>query len=109
MGISWDRRRLLGNQWLNLSADVWRRFSEALAELGEWIAEGRIVQKYHIVRGLERAPGALPLFFTRGNTGKLFVSSPFQPQFLVLTPSFPLELPRVDHVPDPEAKTKQPK
>ncbi|KAI0280763.1 hypothetical protein BGY98DRAFT_289803 [Russula aff. rugulosa BPL654] len=57
------------------------RFPEALADLGKWIAEGRIVRKYHIVQGLERAPEALSLLFTGDNTGKLVV-----------------------HVSDPEAK-----
>jgi NADPH-dependent curcumin reductase CurA len=61
------------------------RYPEALADLGKWIAEGRIVQKYHIVQGLEKAPEALPLLYTGGNTGKLFVPPSFQPQFLVLT------------------------
>lgn len=63
------------------------RFPEALADLGKWIAEGRIVRKYHIVQGLEKAPEALPLLFTGDNTGKLFVLLVIQPQFLVLTPS----------------------
>jgi hypothetical protein len=49
------------------------RFPEALVDLGKWIAEGRIVRKYHIVQGLEKAPEALPLLFTGYNTGKLFV------------------------------------
>ena len=63
------------------------RFPEALAALGKWTAEGRIVRKYHIVHGLEKTPEALPLLFTGDNTGKLFVPLSFQHQFLVLTPS----------------------
>jgi len=55
------------------------RFPEALADLGKWIAEGRIVRKYHIVEGLEKAPEVLLLLFTGDNTGKLFVPSSFQP------------------------------
>lgn len=31
------------------------------------------MRKFHIVEGLEKAPEALPLLFTGGNTGKLFV------------------------------------
>ena len=50
------------------------RFPEALRDLSKWIAEGRVVRKFHIVEGLEKAPEALPLLFTGGNTGKLFVS-----------------------------------
>jgi len=49
------------------------RFPEALADFGKWIAEGRIVRKYHIIEGLEKAPEALPLLFTGDNTGKLVV------------------------------------
>jgi hypothetical protein len=55
------------------SFDYADRFPEALADLGKWIAEGRIVRKYHIVQGLERAPEALSLLFTGDNTGKLSV------------------------------------
>jgi hypothetical protein len=58
------------------------RFPEALADLGKWIAEGRIVRKYHIVQGLEKAPEALPLLFTGDNTGKLFVPLSFSNPFL---------------------------
>jgi hypothetical protein len=88
------------------SFDYADRFPEALADLGKWIAEGRIVRKYHIVQGLERAPEALSLLFTGDNTGKLSVPLAllFQLQFLILTPSWRLELPRVVHVSDPEAK-----
>lgn len=49
------------------------RYPEALRELSKWLSEGHIIRKYHIVEGLERAPDALPLLFTGGNTGKLFV------------------------------------
>jgi len=49
------------------------RFPEAVKDISKWIAEGRIMRKYHIVRGLEKAPEALPLLFTGGNTGKLVV------------------------------------
>jgi hypothetical protein len=55
------------------------RFPEALGDLGKWITEGRIVRKYHIVDGLEKAPEALPLLFTGDNTEKLFVISTLIP------------------------------
>lgn len=54
-------------------SDYARRYPEALRDLSKWISEGRIVRKYHIIEGLENAPGALPLLFTGGNTGKLVV------------------------------------
>jgi NADPH-dependent curcumin reductase CurA len=44
-----------------------------LRELSKWLSEGRLVRKFHVIRGLEKAPEALPLFFTGGNTGKLSV------------------------------------
>jgi len=49
------------------------RYPEALRDLSKWVSEGRIVRKFHIVEGLEKAPEALPLLFTGGNTGKLVV------------------------------------
>jgi NADPH-dependent curcumin reductase CurA len=60
------------------------RFPEALADLSKWISEGRIVRKFHVVRGLEKAPAALPLLFTGGNTGKLFVTSSSRPDLASL-------------------------
>ena len=93
----------LDTNWgiVELRLDYADRFPEALADLGEWIAEGRVVRKYHIVQGLEKAPDALPLLFTGDNTGKLFVPLSFQPR---LTPDGH-KLPRVVRVSDPEAKT----
>ncbi|KAH9994842.1 hypothetical protein BJV77DRAFT_282082 [Russula vinacea] len=52
-------------------SDYAKRYPEALRDLSKWISEGRIIRKYHIIEGLENAPGALPLLFTGGNTGKL--------------------------------------
>lgn len=49
------------------------RYVEAFTNLTKWISEGRIVRKFHIVEGLEKAPEALPLLFSGGNTGKLVV------------------------------------
>ena len=49
------------------------RWGEAQAELGKWVAEGKIKFKTHIVEGLERAPDALNMLFTGGNTGKVLV------------------------------------
>jgi hypothetical protein len=49
------------------------RWGEAQAELGKWVAEGKIKFKTHIVEGLERAPDALNMLFTGGNTGKVIV------------------------------------
>jgi NADPH-dependent curcumin reductase CurA len=49
------------------------RYPEAFANLSKWISEGRITRKFHIVEGLEKAPESLPLLFSGGNSGKLFV------------------------------------
>ncbi|KAH9063837.1 alcohol dehydrogenase [Lactarius vividus] len=49
------------------------RFPEAFTNLGKWISEGRIIRKFHVVEGLEKAPESLPLLFSGGNIGKLVV------------------------------------
>jgi NADPH-dependent curcumin reductase CurA len=53
--------------------DYISRFPEAQAEMGAWVAEGKIKYATHIVKGLEHAPDALNLLFTGGNTGKVIV------------------------------------
>jgi NADPH-dependent curcumin reductase len=53
--------------------DYLDRFPEAQAEMGAWIAEGKLQYATHVVRGLENAPDALNLLFTGGNTGKVIV------------------------------------
>jgi NADPH-dependent curcumin reductase CurA len=50
------------------------RFPEAQAQMGAWIAAGRIKFRTHVVEGLENAPEALNLLFTGGNTGKVIVA-----------------------------------
>jgi NADPH-dependent curcumin reductase len=49
------------------------RAKEALKELGNWIAEGRLKWKDHIVEGLENAPDALQRLFSGAHDGKLMV------------------------------------
>jgi NADPH-dependent curcumin reductase CurA len=49
------------------------RFPEAQAEIAGWLASGQIKSAEHIVEGLDRAPEALNLLFTGGNTGKVIV------------------------------------
>jgi hypothetical protein len=53
--------------------DYARRFPEAQLEMAVWVAEGKIKHKEQIVDGLLRAPEALNLLFTGGNTGKVIV------------------------------------
>ena len=49
------------------------RYSEALAALGEWLAAGRLVYRFHVVDGLENAPSALGMLFDGSNHGKLLI------------------------------------
>jgi NADPH-dependent curcumin reductase CurA len=53
--------------------DYVERFPEAQAEMAGWLASGQIKAAEHIVEGLERAPEALNMLFTGGNTGKVIV------------------------------------
>lgn len=53
--------------------DYLDRFPEAQPEMAAWVAAGAIKHAEQIVEGLERAPEALNLLFTGGNTGKLIV------------------------------------
>jgi hypothetical protein len=70
-----------------------------MRELSKWLSEGRIVRKFHIIRGLENAPQALPLFFTGANTGKLSVPTSSQHRFPVLT-HWNLPLPELFRCPE---------
>ena len=49
------------------------RYPEARAWLAHQLKAGRLRQKLHVVDGLERAPEALAMLFSGGNTGKLVV------------------------------------
>jgi hypothetical protein len=53
--------------------DYLDRFPEGQAAMAGWLAAGQIKASEHIVEGLERAPEALNLLFTGGNTGKMIV------------------------------------
>lgn len=49
------------------------RFAEAQAALAAWLLDGSLKHAEHVLEGLERAPEALNLLFTGGNTGKMIV------------------------------------
>ena len=66
------------------SFDYADRYPEAFANLSKWISEGRILRKFHIVEGMEKAPESLPLLFSGGNTGKLFVPLSSYPHIISL-------------------------
>ncbi|HTO41363.1 MAG TPA: NADP-dependent oxidoreductase [Rhizomicrobium sp.] len=55
--------------------DYFSRMGEFLAEMGPWVAEGKIKHDVHLVKGMENALDALNLLFTGGNTGKLLVQA----------------------------------
>ncbi|WP_339804344.1 NADP-dependent oxidoreductase [uncultured Marinobacter sp.] len=49
------------------------RFPEALEELQQWVAEGKIQWKDHIIDGIDNALDGLSLLFSGKNNGKLMV------------------------------------
>jgi NADPH-dependent curcumin reductase CurA len=59
--------------------DYFPRFGEFAAEMGTWVAEGKIKFDVHVVKGIENALSALNLLFTGGNTGKLLVQMSDEP------------------------------
>lgn len=56
-----------------LIIDYVARFGEAGAQLGQWLAEGKIKSREHIVEGLDRAPAALRMLFDGENMGRMIV------------------------------------
>lgn len=56
-----------------LILDYASRFTEAATELGKWKMIGKLKDRQTIVEGLEKAPEAINMLFTGGNTGKLLV------------------------------------
>src|SRR5256885_9718092 len=46
------------------------RFMEAATQLGQWKMFGKIKDHETIVEGLEKAPDAINMLFTGGNTGR---------------------------------------
>ena len=54
--------------------DYLDRFPAAQMEMAGWIAEGKLKSSEHLVEGLEKAPDALNLLFSGGNTGKVIVA-----------------------------------
>jgi NADPH-dependent curcumin reductase len=53
--------------------DYYPRAAEAITDLSNWLAEGKIKYKAHIVGGLENFAPTLKLLFTGGNNGKLLI------------------------------------
>jgi NADPH-dependent curcumin reductase len=59
--------------------DYFPRLGEFMADMGKWVAEGKIKHDVHVVKGMENALSALNLLFTGGNTGKLLVQASEEP------------------------------
>lgn len=55
------------------------RFGEAVAKLGQWLAEGRLRYRLDVVEGLEHAPAALRGLLTGSNIGKRVVKVSDEP------------------------------
>jgi NADPH-dependent curcumin reductase len=53
--------------------DYLPRFGEFFAEMGPWVAQGKITYDTTIVPGIENSLTALHMLFTGGNTGKLLI------------------------------------
>jgi NADPH-dependent curcumin reductase CurA len=53
--------------------DYMDRIQEAVADLGKWLAEGKLQYRVHVVEGLEKAPHAMNMLFDGTNKGKLIV------------------------------------
>jgi NADPH-dependent curcumin reductase CurA len=53
--------------------DYMPRAQEAVRDLSQWYAEGRLRYRVDVVRGLENAPRALNKLFDGSNQGKLIV------------------------------------
>ena len=50
-----------------------KRYPEGLAQLGAWVAEGKLQSREDIVDGLETFPESLLMLFSGANTGKLML------------------------------------
>lgn len=60
--------------------DYARRYKDAAAEIGRWIAEGRLTTKEHIVQGtVDDFPEVLRMLFRGENVGKLVLELPREP------------------------------
>ena len=53
-----------------------KRFPEAAAELGKWLAEGKIENQLDVAHGLENAPKTIVRLFTGANFGNNYCNSP---------------------------------
>jgi NADPH-dependent curcumin reductase len=50
-----------------------KRYPEGLAQLGQWVSEGKLQSREDIVPGIETFPETLQMLFSGANTGKLML------------------------------------
>lgn len=50
------------------------RFNEARSALAEWVRDGKLSVREHILQGPETAPGAIEMLYKGENTGKLLIA-----------------------------------
>jgi NADPH-dependent curcumin reductase CurA len=55
------------------------RFQEPIADLGKWLAEGKIQYRVDVIDGLENAPSGINKLFDGSNKGKLMVKVSEEP------------------------------
>jgi NADPH-dependent curcumin reductase CurA len=77
-GLFNDRLQSLGVEPMNRQYILARRpvglpTAEGIAALGQWLAEGRIAHREHVVDRLQNALDAFHMLFDGRNTGKLIV------------------------------------
>lgn len=70
MSLLVDRARMEGF----LVFDFFSRYPEAIRDMAQWIAEGRLRSREDVVEGFEHFPNALVRLFTGENFGKLMLS-----------------------------------
>jgi NADPH-dependent curcumin reductase CurA len=53
--------------------DYVEKFGSAESELAQWVLDGKLAYRTHVINGLEEAPRALDTLFEGGNNGKLLL------------------------------------
>ncbi|MEK6805482.1 MAG: NADP-dependent oxidoreductase [Pseudomonadota bacterium] len=53
--------------------DYAKRYVEGAMQMGQWMAQGKLKSREHIVEGIEKFPETLNMLFSGENTGKLII------------------------------------
>ncbi|MBV9539655.1 MAG: NADP-dependent oxidoreductase, partial [Alphaproteobacteria bacterium] len=85
--VEWPRGPNLSNVLMKrariegfIIIDYLPRFGEFFAEMGPWVAQGKIKYDTTVVKGIENALSSLDMLFTGKNTGKLLVQVSDEPK-----------------------------